>query len=286
MKLRIHLLLLAIPILLIPELAFAQSGAALAPLANLSPTTLIIAGLGFLLAILTNLVNSGGIAGIMTPKAWLPYLTVALTFLAAFVTALTSSQPLTTLSWVNALIAGVTALIAYGGGHAVQVHVQTAVRMARNFKAGVAAKVLLPMALVLGLGAVSGPMLTGCSSLAQVVSVAEDYLTYANTFVDIAKGIWSVISPLLGSNKADADAQFQKVVNDFYAASAALGEGIAAYKSGTGPTPNIQAMINDLVNAVNEISAAIAQYQGSAPSASRDMATLKHMQAVIQNWRH
>jgi hypothetical protein len=107
--------------------AYAQTAPAVGPLATLSPTTLVVAGLGFLLAILTNMVNSGNLFGLLvTPLAWLPYLTLAMTFFGAFVPSLSASVPLSALSWVNASIAGLTALIAYGAGHAVHANVQAA----------------------------------------------------------------------------------------------------------------------------------------------------------------
>ena len=141
--------------------------------------------------------------------------------------------------------------------------------------------------LALALGTVP-TFVGGCgASLASIIAVAENYLQYVTTFVQIAEGIWNVISPLLGANAPAANAQFAKAIVDVNNACAALSEAISVAQIANNPNPNLQALINDCVTAVDEVAAAIAQYQtvGTA-KAGVDLTQISHMQAVIHRWRH
>lgn len=150
---------------------------------------------------------------------------------------------------------------------------------------------LAALAFIASCGGVATATITGCAvPLASIIAIASNYLTYVNTFVQVAQGIWSVISPLLGNTVAPAaNVQFNKAVNDVNAACAALSEAIAAAQIANNPNPNLQALINDCVTAVDEVAAAIAQYQ-TTPSASANVGanitTLQHMVTVIHRWEH
>jgi hypothetical protein len=201
--------LLALVLVASPRLAFAQTGPVVGPLTNLSATTLVVAGLGFLLAILTNMVSSGNLLGlVVTPQAWLPYLTLGVTFLAAFVPALTSAEPLTALSWANAALSGLTALIAYGAGHAVHAHVQTAQRAARI--AAMATRVTLAAALVLGIGAgviacgTNGP--AWARAFSDVITDIQSHETLEQIEINVAAdlGFAGVVNTVVSTFVVDA----------------------------------------------------------------------------------
>lgn len=202
--------LIALVLVASPRLALAQTGPVVGPLANLSPTTLVVAGLGFLLAILTNMVSSGNLLGlVVTPQAWLPYLTLGVTFLGAFVPALTSAESLTALSWTNAAIAGLTALIAYGAGHAVHAHVQTAQRAARIAAMGAKAAVFAA-ALVLGIG--SGVIACGTNgpawarAFSDVITDIQNHETLEQIEINVAAdlGFAGVVNTVVSTFVVDA----------------------------------------------------------------------------------
>lgn len=132
--------------------------------------------------------------------------------------------------------------------------------------------------------------LTGCAaSLSSIISVAENYLTYISTFVQIAQGIWAVIAPLLSASVAPtANSQFAKAIVDVNSAAAVLSEAINAAQIAGNPNPNLQALINDCVSAVDEVATAISQYTATsgAISTKTDLTELTHMQTVIHRWKH
>jgi hypothetical protein len=68
-------------------------------------------------------VNTGSLFGVATtPKAWIPYLTLAGSFLTAFGLSLQGASGVNGSSILNAIIAGVMALSSAGAGAACHAH--------------------------------------------------------------------------------------------------------------------------------------------------------------------
>jgi hypothetical protein len=131
---------------------------------------------------------------------------------------------------------------------------------------------------------------TSCTpaQAANVISTIEGYLQYVTTFIQVAEGVWSVISPLLGASVAPtANAQFAKAINDVTDACAALEDALAAAQAANNPSPNLSALVANCVSAVNEVVAAISQYNTPATPSTKSgasLSTLQHMQSVIGSW--
>jgi hypothetical protein len=112
---------------LLPAAAFGQAAA---PAAEAPPTlttaTAVVTILSLLLGFLTQAIQNGKIFGqIVTPKAWLPGLTIAWSFLSAFVAYLTSLQPfvLSATTIFYAVVAGIISMTAGAApGMAVHAH--------------------------------------------------------------------------------------------------------------------------------------------------------------------
>jgi hypothetical protein len=107
-----------VAILLVPTAAFAQ----VTPSAPVNETTGIIMGLSALLGILTNWVQTGTLLGRwITPKTWLPDVTMLVTFLGGFLGSIESGNPVTlsgsaiyvaTIAGILSLTAGVAPTLA------------------------------------------------------------------------------------------------------------------------------------------------------------------------------
>jgi len=94
----------------------------------MTPTTMIIALLSVLAGYVSQAVNTGSLFGIKTlPKAWLPYLTIFGTFLAAFVPSISSATTVNGAAWFAALIAGLTSLTGTAVGVTVHQHMSVKV---------------------------------------------------------------------------------------------------------------------------------------------------------------
>ena len=99
-------------------------------LTALTPSSVTIATLAFLVAFLVNAFNTGKVFGIATvPQTWLPYLGVALPFVSAVYASLSAASALTPVAWFNGVQAGLFALLASAGGAA------THVALSRHFEA-------------------------------------------------------------------------------------------------------------------------------------------------------
>ncbi len=87
----------------------------------MTTTIIIIALIGILLGYITQAVNTGSLFGQVTvPKPWLPYLTLAASFLGASVTSIMQSTTKDSAAWTTALFAGLLSL----GGNTVGVTVK------------------------------------------------------------------------------------------------------------------------------------------------------------------
>jgi hypothetical protein len=132
-------------------------------------------------------------------------------------------------------------------------------------------------------------LFTACTpaQAANVISTIEGYLTYAGTFIQVAEGIWAVLSPLLSASVAPAaNVQFQKAITDLQDAQVAMEDGLQAAQIANSPNPNFATLIANCQSAVDEVVAAIAQYQ-TAPTTTKlgdSLSTLQHMQIQIHRW--
>jgi hypothetical protein len=105
-------------------IAFAQAPAP-AP-SVITTQSAIVVILALIVGYIGQAVNTGNLFGIVTtPQAWIPYLTLLGSFLAAFGTSLQGDSTLNGAAWFNAVIAGFTALMAAAGGSAAHNHFQT-----------------------------------------------------------------------------------------------------------------------------------------------------------------
>lgn len=97
----------------------------------MSTTAVVIMCLSFLLGLINQAISQGSLfSGIIkVPPSWLPYLTVAASFLGAFVQSLMSAAVINTQAIVAAVLAGLMALGSAGGGAGVAHHIGTPKRM-------------------------------------------------------------------------------------------------------------------------------------------------------------
>ncbi len=93
---------------------------------TLSYATVIIALLGIVAGYTAQAINTGSFLGVVTvPKTWLPYLTLAGTFLAAFVASIVAAPDKNAAAWVSAGIAGFIALGGNVTGITAHQHIAT-----------------------------------------------------------------------------------------------------------------------------------------------------------------
>jgi hypothetical protein len=103
------------------SLAFAQTPSP-AP-AVITTQSAIVVILALIVGYIGQAVNTGNLFGIVTtPKAWIPYLTLFGSFLAAFGTSIQGDSTLNSAAWFNAVTAGFSALMAAAGGSAAHTH--------------------------------------------------------------------------------------------------------------------------------------------------------------------
>jgi hypothetical protein len=173
----LKILALTSVLMLIPAAALAQ------PLPipggpTLTPTVGIVTALSVLAGVLTQWIQSGTLLGRwITPKAWLPDLTMISTLLGGFLGYVTSQSPvvLNGTSLFYGACAGVLALVA-GAAPGAAMHVHS-VLPAMRLKAREAAKAAAKAAVV---GVVLGMLFGGtgaCSAVKTVENVAQVVIT-------------------------------------------------------------------------------------------------------------
>jgi hypothetical protein len=160
--------------------------------------------------------------------------------------------------------------------------------MNRRQFAAQAARSTLALAFGSALFAFTGS--TGCGPGVQgwLAQIAQ-FLTYVTTFIQGATALWAVISPLLAADvRAKADLEFARAIQATTDAQSA-GEGlVAAAVNGTGPTPNIAAIIASVQTAAAQIYAVIELYSkpvAATPRLSTAMVSIAHQARVIANWK-
>jgi hypothetical protein len=97
----------------------------------MSTAATVIMVLSFVLGLINQGVSQGSILGglVKIPPSWLPYLTVAASFLGGFVQSISGVSPITGQAIMAAIMAGLLALSSAGGGAAVAHHLGTPKRM-------------------------------------------------------------------------------------------------------------------------------------------------------------
>lgn len=141
---RMLFVLLLLLIVIWPATVLAQ-GASPAPVTTLGVVVMVI---GLLLGFINQGISQGSILGstVKVPPTWLPYLTLAATFLSGGVASLTTSDAVTAAAVLLAVYAGFQALISTGGGIALAHHMGQPKRTAK-MKAATAAATLSCMAI-------------------------------------------------------------------------------------------------------------------------------------------
>jgi hypothetical protein len=126
--------------------AFAQG--ATSPPVDLSPAFVLTTALAAVIGALTQAYNVGSLFGIVTvPRPALPYVGLALSFLTGFGVSLGSTPTMTAATFYVAILAGLGALMANGGGAAVHGLV-TAHKTSRGVAATEAASPVPPVVMV------------------------------------------------------------------------------------------------------------------------------------------
>jgi hypothetical protein len=124
--------------------AWAQSTPMPAP--TLTTATVVVTILSLLLGILTQIVQSGSLFGIVTvPKPWLPDFTLASTFIGGLVAYLGGQSSLNSSIVFYAVVAGITALLAGAApGMAIHAHYVVPAQLRAARKAALAEVVTSP----------------------------------------------------------------------------------------------------------------------------------------------
>jgi len=113
--------------LLVPSVVLAQV-AAPQPVVPAAPSVAVavVTVLALVIGFINQGIGQGSVLGIVTvPKPWLPYLTLAASFLGGVVASLAQDSVVNGAAIWGAVVAGVTALLAAGGGAALSHHVST-----------------------------------------------------------------------------------------------------------------------------------------------------------------
>lgn len=80
---------------------------------TLTPSMIVVTVLSLVLGIITQMIQTGSFLGIKTtPTTWLPYLTLAATFLGGVVTSLAGAASITAAAVFTAVVAGIQSLLA------------------------------------------------------------------------------------------------------------------------------------------------------------------------------
>jgi hypothetical protein len=174
---------LSVTLFLVTGLAFAQTSAPAAAV-TVSAQTAIVTVIAIIAGFVGQAVNSGSLFGIVTtPRAWIPYLTLLGSFLAAFGLSLQSASSLSGSAILNAILAGVMALSSAGAGAACHSHLQSHKQGQKGGGSGQPAsapapvappappvqkmvRILAPIGIVLALGVAIGGTVTtqtGCN---------------------------------------------------------------------------------------------------------------------------
>lgn len=84
----------------------------------MSTTVAVVLIISFLLGLINQAISQGSILGgmVKVPPSWLPWLTVAVSFLGAAGTSIQGAGTITGQAILNAVVAGLMALGAAGGG--------------------------------------------------------------------------------------------------------------------------------------------------------------------------
>lgn len=110
--------------------AFAQTAPTPAAGITVTTQTAIVTVIALVAGFIGQAINSGSLFGIATtPKAWIPYLTLVGSFLAAAGLSLQSSSALNGSAFFNAIIAGFMALTSAGAGSATHTHLNAHKRL-------------------------------------------------------------------------------------------------------------------------------------------------------------
>jgi len=122
--LRTSILATLVLVFVVPGLALAQSTPAPSSSSGPSTLTVVVTVLSLAVGFINQSVNQGSLLGVVTtPKAWLPYLTLAATFLGGTIASLSQAAALNGGSIWGAIVAGLSALLAGAGGIAIAHHV-------------------------------------------------------------------------------------------------------------------------------------------------------------------
>jgi hypothetical protein len=93
----------------------------------MSTAVAVVTILSFLLGLINQGIGQGSILGgmIKVPPTWLPYLTIAASFVGGALTSLQGVATINGQALLNAVVAGILALSSAGGGVAMAHHVIT-----------------------------------------------------------------------------------------------------------------------------------------------------------------
>jgi hypothetical protein len=155
--------------------AFAQPAPGPMPAPTLTPTVAVVTTLSLIAGILTNWIQSGTLLGRwISPKSWLPDMTMISTALGGFLGYTTSQSPVT-FSGTNLFygaVAAVTALLV-GAAPSAAMHAHSTLPAARRAMLAAAAKgaaaVALIGMLVVGQTACKGSALPTIAAVVQIV---------------------------------------------------------------------------------------------------------------------
>lgn len=103
---------------------------------QLTPSMIVVTVLSLVLGLVTQMVQTGSFLGIKTtPTTWLPYLTLAATFLGGVVTSLAGAAAINAAAVFAAVVAGIQSLLAGaapGVAHFAHVTVPAQIRASRQ----------------------------------------------------------------------------------------------------------------------------------------------------------
>lgn len=116
--------------------ALAPHGVEYTRAMTLTPSMIVVTVLSLVLGLVTQMVQTGSFLGIKTtPQTWLPYLTLAATFLGGVVTSLAGAAAINAAAVFAAVVAGIQSLLAGaapGVAHFAHVTVPAQIRASRQ----------------------------------------------------------------------------------------------------------------------------------------------------------
>lgn len=136
---------------------------------------------------------------------------------------------------------------------------------------------------------------TGCAAVSQWWQLFQQdpaanissFVQYVEGFIQTARAIWDLISPILGANTQSGNAAFNSAIVTLEDSLAALQDGVQAAVIAQTTSPDFSQLIAKVQDAVAQVIGVIQTWQPPTvrDSLTGERATLQHQAHQIATWR-